>query len=91
MTITRDDLHELAELLADFLEHRRATAVEPRAPAPAATKAPRRRAAPTPPAIDRSHDISEANRAKARDALLRRGLFITRGINEHERRKSGNA
>ena len=81
----RKALHELADLLADLLEMRENAEAVGQRPAASATanacrpKPRRSKAPPLPRPVDRTVVVSELNRARARQALLRRGILLPKG------------
>lgn len=78
----RDTLHALAEILADLLEARGGPnpldgpRTQSNGPTRPAAKRRHRRAPPMPPVIKPSLPVSDENRQRARQALLRRGVAV---------------
>jgi hypothetical protein len=77
----RKVLHELADLLADLLEERETERSGRRqfTKASRGPRAKRTKALALPHPIQRTVEVSELNRARARQALQRRGILLPRG------------
>jgi hypothetical protein len=82
MTTTRDKLHQIADLLADILgDSPQPNSVDER---PAQSECPshkrrkprHRRAPAMPPVIEAQVAVTDVNRERARQALLRRGYAV---------------
>ena len=75
MKDVRQVLHQIADLLADCLE-RPSSPSSPPKPLSGPFKVNKRRAPSLPPQVERTVHVSENNRARARQALLRRGYLL---------------
>jgi hypothetical protein len=74
----RDALHRIADLIANLLEQNPVASPPARRECPKrpAAKRRHRRAPPMPPVIATGLAVSNANRERARQALLRRGVNV---------------
>jgi hypothetical protein len=74
----RDALHQIADLLADALTPNPVDGPpgQSECPSPKRRKPRHRRAPPMPPVIEATVAVTDENRQRARQALLRRGIAV---------------